>query len=1110
MRNVYQHDLAATSVQTVIDLVQKAKVENRQQTPIVSQRGFLPSLQHGMSKQLYAAGVPSIHIASSLTNVTSPGTALITGLLTSNLPMMIAATWFGLTPDKLAENASKVFQQVFKGTPLEPFAKFLFFDKEYIEPLAKKMQKLLGIYFKTAKTAHNLVSTSQKTLKHTQDLIETAKEKVIEDSEAFKKSLLYIFAPGPVAELVSPLIRKSTEIIKESTGSLIEKTGSWLSTKMGGVFGSVLGRIFARNMPKIALPEPLRKMIEENYDTSKKLLQTLDLLSQYFPDLKALKIATFLLKQEISKIDVKKVQKGEIAPEEAVKAPVINLKGTNEVVEAKAKEVGEKIGQESVGFITKTLQRLLTISRRKQIGTEEDIKKAKTEKGEIVEQVDITEIEPKAKKVYAESQQAKLATFKKIAALGPAIIGTLTFKQLLKGESAISEKLGELVSLFKKEYKESSKQRKETRSFFGWLKYVLFGALTFLPYLTTIAGAAKIITNLSSKEGESNLTKTVVGLGATWLGLKGLQKVSSKLGVKTSGGILGKAGRFLSKIPGIGAASKLIKASGPIAAGLTVLDLGYHAYKNIKKEGVVAGVFDTLIPKDITKGAIQGAVIGGVIGGVPGAAIGAVTGGGLSLVRKGFSWIKHKFFGSPIDELKDIIRNDIAFIIIKKLSYKDHPYLYKEDDRYTSMIFNRNELKQFLKMLLTVAYKQVKIITAEDFIYLVELLNSNLMKVYNFFSQDEKKLSLADKLVAKAVDKFVEQHRDIFSQVKDPNIFVDIFRLLRLYGKQKAQKALKDLKEGAKVSLKGLQNEKIAGFKAKNIEAVLSTPLANADLKKIANNSIDKQFLKAARGTVYFESRGRSDAINRKEWSFGLFQIHDKQELQETIKRNLDYLKLTDIDRPTLTKLQREAQRIIASGSRKEMVLFLKKLHDINPEVSIFAQEKVIHDRYWIPIKRELAKYGRENDYALATVLFDASIQHGTPNALRMLHQVANDKELRTMSEDELIRRYTQRRAEFVTGVANSRGWNVEPFISRVEGIQEISQTVKTGSETRAKNVSMNENQPLTPIIVNNVPQSFSQTTAGPSIVQNVQNDPFNYTAPFGFQRRFPSTADIG
>ena len=1110
MRNVYQHDLAATSIQTIMDLVQKAKVEHRQQTPIVSQRGFLPSLQYGMSKQLYAAGIPSIHIASSLANVTSPGTALITGLLTSNLPMMIVATWLGLTPDKLAKNASKVFQQVFKGTPLEPFAKFLFFDKEYIEPLARKIQKFLDIYFKTAKTAHNLVNAGQKTLKHTQDLIETAKEKVIEDSEAFKKSLLYIFAPGPVAELVSPLIRKSTEIIKESTGSLIEKTGSWLSTKMGGVFGSVLGRIFARNMPKIALPESMRKMIEENYETSKKLLQTLDLLSQYFPDLKALKIALFLLQQEISKIDAKKIQKGEISPEEAVRAPIINLKTVNEIVEAKSKQVGERIGQESADYIVKALQQLLTSLRRKQIGTEESIKKVKTEKGTVIEQVNITDVERKAKKVYDESQQVKLTTFKKVTAFGSAIIGTLTFKQLLKGESAISEKLGKIVSLIKKEHTESSKHRKETKSLLGWLKYVLFGALTFLPYLATIAGAAKIITNLNTKEGENNLTKTVVGLGATWLGLKGLQKATSKFGVKTSEGLLGKVGRFLSKIPGVGVASKLIKVSGPIATGLTVLDLGYHTYKNVKKEGVVAGVLDTLVPEDVTKSATQSAVIGAVIGGVPGAVIGAAAGGGLSILRKGVSWIKHKFFGSPIDELKDIIRNDITFIIIKKLSYKDHPYLYKEDDRYTSMIFNRNELRQFLKTLLVVAYKQVKLITAEDFSHLVELLNSNLMKVYNFFSLNEKRLSLADRFVAKFVDKFVEQHKDIFSQIKDPTIIVDIFRVLRLYGKQKAQKILKNLKEGAKISLKGLQNGKDIGFRAENIEAVLSTPLTNTDLKKVTNNSIDKQFLKAAKGTVYFESRGKSDAINRKEWSFGLFQIHSKQELQEAIRRNLEYLKLTNISKSTLSRLQKEAQRVIASGSRKEMVLFLKKLHDISPEASILAQEKVIHDRYWVPIKQELAKYGRENDYALAAVLFDASIQHGTPTALRILHQIATEKELRTMSEDELIRRYTQRRVEFVTGVASKRGWNVEPFISRVEGIQEISQTVKTGSETRAKNVSMNENQPLTPIIVNNVPQSFSQTTAGPSIVQNVQNDPFNYTVPFGFQRRFPSTADIG
>jgi len=368
----------------------------------------------------------------------------------------------------------------------------------------------------------------------------------------------------------------------------------------------------------------------------------------------------------------------------------------------------------------------------------------------------------------------------------------------------------------------------------------------------------------------------------------------------------------------------------------------------------------------------------------------------------------------------------------------------------------------------------------------------------------------------KEVDKIVKTFPEIFGKLKGyptRRIFF-VYYTLMTEG-IKAAKDIVDLSTGKVKSIEKISVGKGRSLIVKNLGNIrsytLELPRKTFEvMRSIADQygfKVSPQDLQVMAATTYYESRGKIDAINRREWSFGLFQIHSLDAYKELVHSILNQLKATH---PQLyNKYRYKLLNALRRKDRKTLALTLSDLAKEAPDIVAGSQYAVIDKLYLQKVKRLLAAYGRENDTRLLRVVFDAAIQHGYPTARKLFLSLGSKTDLRKLSEDELIRRFTNQRYQLMESIARRKGWEFKPFAERIIGISQakVTPVIQQNATERSQNITAMNQQP---VIVNNVvPQTIAPTTTNTTMnhISNVSNVGRNNH--ISYARRFPTIADI-
>jgi hypothetical protein len=225
-----------------------------------SGRGFLDSLQMSLAETVSSYGLPKqlVSLTSGAT-LGIPGLAFGSGLIEAfaNRPMikLLETTLkFSFTEEfeksiypKLVELAEKSNMPALKS-----LLNFLFMDKEF-KRVRQTIMKTLGIYQKAANIYTKTMAKLNKAAEVSKEVAQEAKDAVIEDSQSFKKALMYTLAPAPLVEIFTPLFDRLGEKLKEHTKSFFGKLFGFFKSGFGWLLGKTLGKYVSKRVDSTVL-----------------------------------------------------------------------------------------------------------------------------------------------------------------------------------------------------------------------------------------------------------------------------------------------------------------------------------------------------------------------------------------------------------------------------------------------------------------------------------------------------------------------------------------------------------------------------------------------------------------------------------------------------------------------------------------------------------------------------------------------------------------------------------------------------------------------------------------------------------------------------------------
>jgi len=593
-------------------------------------------LTKSLSQVFHKRGIPNIGIDISLL---TKGSGLIESTLVNHPLLSMLTAFLGKSPKDITDFLYKALSFATKGTGLEFLPRILMFDKTYkdfVEKFGKKYAKLLSLYEKSTKAYNNLIAKSQKIVYETKEVIETTQERIISDSQAFKKTLLSAFAPVHIVELFEPLFNKAVEKTKEWASSLFKKTGSLLwknaiQPLLAKTGLTALTKIIDKKLGKsLQLPPEFTKFLQENRNLIKKLDKFLTGLQALGYTNKQLNFAHKIIKASLNQ------------PQTLTQEDV-------EAVKETAGTVGKQVKYSYLKAKHKLLRRPITVTQ--------------TETGEIVEQVtDFEKVEQEARKTAKSG-----SVFKPLILAGTSIAGLFTLSKLWKREKDEQSKQIDKLSAEVKRIREiEEKQHKEGNKFRNFLQWMLIGVSTALTNLLTFVKGGVVNTLESVKD---ILLEVAGGL----LALTKLKKLKDifKLGKATEEAV--KGAEVASKVEQAGKLSKFVKFGGNalkvVGRALDVVGVGlvgYDLYKNYKKFGTVGeSVKETFFNKeDLLSSTANSAVVGSTIGAalgsvIPGAGtaagglIGGLIGAGIGLAGSLIRRFTHK---SPEEQFREQLK----------------------------------------------------------------------------------------------------------------------------------------------------------------------------------------------------------------------------------------------------------------------------------------------------------------------------------------------------------------------------------------------------------------------------------------------------------------------
>jgi len=1083
------------------------------------------------------------------------GTTLVKSAINANLITAVGATLLGITPEKASQRIYTELKKHFKHPLVHSVLDIAFFDQK-MKHILTKASKIYDIYLQTAKSYAKITEKTRYMIDRTKEVVDVAKQNIIEDSQALKKAILYAFAPGPLVELFHPLTDRVTEITKSVFSRVMHETIQSTKQLSAKVMGYTLAKHMESKFEQFLTPQ-MKVWLKENRKLISKLADVAEILQAVAPELTN-KIPAFVHLTQLLKAYVSK-EPVEIASGEQLKQ--------------QTEQLGKTIANQSLKIAFKPIESLKHALETYPVKSN-IVKPVVTETGKKVPQVNIAEAE---KEAYQATKQSRfgLNMLGKVGLVGAALATSFFAYQnkpksedVQKALRTIKEKISNLVSLEKKDQKQKQQ---------WWWKLLLLLTGLGTKLITTLAGiglSLELFKTHSFKkfiQGSWILGKTGEFLGKTSKALSEIGEATRftkalEIGTKLTGNILKTPLKIVSKVPIVG--KTLGRLAGPVSYGLT----GFDWVKHVHQRGLIHGTIDTFMnDKDILNSILNSAVagsavgagvgaLGGGIGAVPGALIGAGVGLVGSLGRLAYHKLvpkkyreslehhlsnisKYLSFTAPIHLAKRITEPFIHFVghFVHKTTTNKQTFSF---DRVSTTIFNHAKrqygilygnnvtLDQTKWTIFVLPWPSFKQLAKEAFAFgmahglhqvtdsttinqLKQLANQNPFEFFKLADtvmfpatnygntmaiNQHKGVSLTDLFFIHKIKQFVRDHKDLFTGIS-PNLWYTVFVDAMTNGIQSAKETVKVLRSRSKVDLsKHKQSTPLKTIKSTS--NVSSIGPSNHLLTKLAKEQLHELHVSPTQHhleTVAGLNLGKVDYYDTKTHAFGLFGIH-------TVKayKHLLFKLSTSLARENpeeFFKYQSLVMGALRSNDINKLASIARRLTKINPKVSAEAQIETIYDLYVKPIRRTLANVGRENDLQLQSVVLTAALKYGLQNAISALSNINRD-EFSKASEERLIQ-------EFYKNLTPEQNANV-PNIPLSPIIDVAPQNVIQNSAQQYAESKQTEQAPsVTPIVIaNNNPQSMANTT-NHSVSHNVNWANAKHPKYVDTRRRTVTLADI-
>jgi len=272
------HGIVEFLLRAINENTQKVKKEIESKKVNQQNLGFLESFQHSASKKLYLSPfVPNLMITKDTLDI---GTSIIQGIISSSLPLALLSALSGYNAEKISTKLYKELKHALKGTAFKGIPDILFM-RVRLNEIFKTTNAILKVYYKSAKTFEKTAEASQVVIHKSKELIDTAKQTVIEDSMALKKAILYGIV-GPFGELLHPLIDWSKGLVGQTVKAGASKLGQATKAKVGSIAGTLFARSIEKKIER-AIPKELRDLMEKNPEAVKRLANVLPILEAFLP-----------------------------------------------------------------------------------------------------------------------------------------------------------------------------------------------------------------------------------------------------------------------------------------------------------------------------------------------------------------------------------------------------------------------------------------------------------------------------------------------------------------------------------------------------------------------------------------------------------------------------------------------------------------------------------------------------------------------------------------------------------------------------------------------------------------------------------------------------------